>query len=76
MLEAMSDQVVTIGRWRRWRSYLYHSHNVNPEMAIFWGKKLAFYVFEGYASKSAFLAGSGLTAKRIGVLVEDLRVAD
>ena len=44
----------------------------SPEIIAFWRKKLASYMYEGYASKSAFPAGSGLTAKRIRVLVEDL----
>jgi len=46
-----------------------------PEMVTFWRKKLASYMYEGYASKSALPAGLGLTAKRIGVLVQDLLAA-
>jgi hypothetical protein len=48
----------------------------SPEIVAFWRKKLASYMYEGYASKSAFPAGSGLTAKRIRVLVEDLLATD
>jgi hypothetical protein len=50
--------------------------NGNPKMVTFWRKKLASYTYEGYASKSTFTAGSGLTAKRIGAFVEDLRAVD
>lgn len=72
ILEAMLGQAITIGRWRRWRSYLYHFHG---GIAVKWlplGERGSFCMCSEYASKSSCQAGSALIAKRLKISLEEL----